>query len=239
MLRLALLAAPLATLIACGNAVTVLPGPGAGGATGSGSTTGSTSGTSTSRSGGAPGDCADDAGCMGGTCAPITPGGYKICRRKPPEATKCHMMGGIPDQCCTSKDCKAGACYSFDQLPSCGGAFPAPYNSCVVDECQNDAGCATNDPGPRICLPAGAFGYPQRRCLTAYCKTDADCSAKPGGRCLPIANPCCAAALGLACVYPGGCSKDSDCGGNFDQHCAIDPPTKSASCKPGGVGCPA
>jgi len=89
------------------------------------------------------------------------------------------------------------------------------------------------------CLPSGAFGYPKRGCLAAYCKTDADCGAAPGGACRLIANPCCPAPQGLACVYPGGCTKDSDCGGDFSKHCEIDGASKSAVCKPGGVGCPA
>jgi hypothetical protein len=225
----------VAAAAACANDVKFIGSSGAGGASTS-TTTSTGTGTSTSGSGGS-GDCSSDAQCNGGTCAPIVPGGWKICVNVPPEATKCQMMGGQPDQCCTSKDCKPpAACYDQTTLPQCGGVFAAT-NTCIADACQSDADCIHNNPEPWICIPAGAWGYPKRQCFTAYCRTNADCTAKTGGTCRPIANPCCNRPMGMACVYPGGCVRDPDCGD--DAHCEIDPATKSTACKPGLIGCPA
>jgi hypothetical protein len=144
----------------------------------------------------------------------------------------------MPDQCCTTADCKdGGACFASTTLPACGGMPVPEMNECMKDQCASDADCTGPIGGPGVCLPVGAYGLPTRWCFSAACRTNADCTAAPGGECRPIENPCCGFPSGLACVYPGGCSKQADCGPN--AHCAIDAATKSATCQPGDVGCPA
>ncbi|MFO0758439.1 MAG: hypothetical protein U0359_18245 [Byssovorax sp.] len=221
-------------LAACGGSVV------AGGTTGSGgqSSTGTT--TTTGAGGGSTGDCAADADCPGGTCIPLTPGGYKVCAHIPDEAKTCTMPPGpVSDQCCSSADCSMGACYPSNDLPYCGGIPMPTYNLCLPDGCTSDEGCIHDNPEPWICLPKGAFGYPTRTCFTAYCKTNADCTAKGAGACMPIADPCCSVPQGLACVYADGCTKDTDCAIDGSQHCGVDPASGSAMCLPGFVGCPA
>lgn len=176
------------------------------------------------------GDCKTDAECNGGTCVEVTAGGYKICLSAPLEALSCTPGTPVPDECCTSADCASGKCYDNSQLPYCGGPFPAPYNTCVSDACQGDADCGAQ----QICAPAGAWHHPNRFCVAAYCRTNADC---PGGACLPITEICCGTPQGFACVYPGGCSKDEDCGPSGESHCAIE--DGKGQCVPGVVGCPA
>lgn len=225
------LAALSGLLAACSGNVQI--GSGGGGAGGGTSTTGTT--TTTSSGGSLPtGDCQAQSDCGGAECAPLTPGGYKVCLQLPPEATGCDVGGNPPDQCCGSADCPEGKCYSSMDVPLCGGVQPL-YNECVVDECQSDGDCKLGVPA--LCVPAGAYG-PMRRCVVAYCKTNADCLAEPGGYCAPIENPCCQIPLAVACVYPGGCHEQADCGADFTKRCDIDPATKKAVCMDGGVGCP-
>jgi hypothetical protein len=220
---------------ACGGNVQVGSTTGAGGQGTTGSTTTGSGGV-----GGAPGDCASDADCAGGTCVPLAPGGYKVCVHLPGEALGCATPPGpIPDQCCTSADCSPGKCYRSSDTPYCGGIPMPEYNVCIADACTSDEGCIHDNPDPWICLPAGAFGNPARTCFTAFCRTNADCTAKGAGICAPIANPCCQVPQGLACVYTGGCTKDTDCASDGSQHCGIDGATGSSVCLPGFVGCPA
>jgi hypothetical protein len=141
------------------------------------------------------------------------------------------------DQCCTSADCKQGKCYSTSSLPYCGGPAMAVYNVCAADACAQDQDCPKSGGAPELCAPAGAFGIPMRFCMQGYCHTNADCTASPGGVCEPIQSSCCSVPAGVACVYPGGCKKDQDCGAN--AHCEVDPAQGAAVCKPGLVGCPA
>lgn len=209
--------------------------------------TGGTSTTTSSSSGGGgtggtvpAGDCESDADCDGGKCGEVTPGGYAICLRLPPEATMCHAPGGpIDDLCCDSSECTGGGkCYSSYDVPYCGGAAPAEYNACFGDACTNDGDCQGAGV-TQICAPPGAFGQPARACVVAYCKTDADCTARAGGRCAPIAAPCCATPAGLACVYPGGCKDQDDCGNDGMKHCEIDETSHEGTCAPGPAACPA
>lgn len=247
-----MVAAIVAAAIGCGGNVMVEQDAGAGGAGGSGgsgaaggttSTTTTTSGlggTTGSGGGAATGDCSTDADCPGGTCIELAPGGWKTCGHVPDEAKACTSPPPpMPDECCASSDCAGGRCYRSSDVPYCGGMPMPEYNVCIVSGCASDADCIHGNPNPYICLPAGAFGQPERTCFTGYCHTNADCSAHPGGRCEPIQNPCCGVPQGLACVYPGGCRKDSDCANDGSQHCAIEPSTGSAVCVPGMVGCPA
>ena len=237
---------------ACGGKVEA-EGTGTGGAsgTGGGASTGTGTGTSTSTSsssstssgstsGGAPlGDCKTAADCGGNPCVPVTPGGYTVCEATPPEATMCTLPPGGPgsDQCCTSADCKTGKCYLSTSLPQCGGPAMQVSNLCLSDTCSNDAACG-NGSVPQICTPAGAFGFPTRQCLVAYCHTDADCGAQAGGHCAVVSAPCCTSPAGLACVYPGGCRKDTDCANDGSKHCQIDPASKSGVCIAGPAACP-
>lgn len=181
-----------------------------------------------------PGDCASDADCPGGRCVPITVGGYAVCSIIPPEATSCMTPGA--DECCTTNDCPpAEKCYPPGAMAHCG--LPGvPGNTCSVDECVNDDNCAHTG-APSICAPAGAWGQPARTCLTAYCKTNEECTAEPGGLCTTVENTCCKVPIALACVYPGGCHKASDCpdaGGGAS--CALDMQTGRGVCA-GPVGC--
>jgi hypothetical protein len=224
-------------LLGCGSTVhtsTTLGATGTGGAVGStsSSTTGGSTGT-----GGSPvtGDCSTDADCAGSTCAELTPGGYKVCLGKPPEATMCNPPGPPMDQCCTSADCQKGKCYG--NLPYCGGAPMPEHNVCVTDACQLDADCGTGSP-PQVCIPAGAFGRPARTCLLADCRTSADCKVKPGGYCAPMSTPCCGIPSGLGCVYPGGCHTDHDCAPDGSSYCAYDPAQQQGVCYPGPAPCP-
>ena len=241
------LAIPLVVcLAACGGNVIT----GTGGSTGAGAGTTGTTGThttgtgttgtgaGTTGAGGGPshGDCKTDADCGTGKCAPITPGGYLVCLNIPPPATSCDspMMPG--DQCCSSADCKSGQeCYSSGVLVECaGGPAMEIYNECVGDQCESDADCAGGN-APQICAPVGAFGQPVHVCFTAYCHTDADCTAQAGGACVTVSQPCCSAPQGLACVYPGGCSKDADCG--QDNTCEIESENGTGECNPGPTAC--
>lgn len=220
-------------LAACGGGVD----------TGGGGNTSSTTSAGGGGTGGTvpSGDCTTDAQCNGGKCSEVTPGGYKICLKSPAEAVACHPPGGpIDDLCCTSADCSGGGkCWNTADVPYCGGAVPAEYNACLADACQDDGGCQTVGGVQQICAPAGAFGQPVRACVVAYCKTDAACTAKPGGHCVPVASPCCSTPAGFACVYPGGCKEQSDCGNDGMQHCEIDAASHQGVCVPGPAACPA
>lgn len=228
-----LLTLPLLALALAGCDGDVDAAPGAGG----GSSSSTTTSTSGSGGGGPAGDCQSDADCGGAPCAPLTPGGYRVCLSFPSEVTEC-PGGGPPDLCCSSADCQSaggGTCYFAADLQFCGGAYP-DYNVCVPDGCQSDEDCAMGQ-NPAICAPAGAFGNPARACLVAYCRVDADCTAKPGGACRLVGgDPCCShpAPDGLACVYPGGCLTDADCPGGA---CDIGADGVSV-CGPEGPGCP-
>jgi hypothetical protein len=205
---------------------------------GTGTSTGTGTGTSSGTSGGAPlCDCKSAADCAGKPCVALTPGGYMVCEAPPPEATKCAPPGTLPmDQCCASADCKTGKCYLSTSLPQCSGPAMATYNECVSDACATDADCK-NGTLPQICTPAGAFGFATRQCLAAYCHTDADCGAKAGGHCATVSQPCCSTPGGLACVYPGGCQKDTDCASDGSKHCQIDATSKQGVCIVGPTAC--
>ncbi len=208
-------------LSACGSNVTYSGNTGSSGSgTGSGIPLG-------------PGSCSGDSDCPGGSCAVIGSAGPRVCvAPPPPQATQCHSGVG-PDQCCTSKDCKTGGCYDSAKLPSCGGPAMALGNRCYADECSGDAGgCVGEGTGIAnwVCLPAGAFGFPQRRCLRTWCRLDSDCGASPGGACRTMSDGCCGFPMSLACVYPGGCTKDADCGN--ERHCDL------GVCKSGARACP-
>jgi hypothetical protein len=223
-----------ASLAACGGNVVVDHG-GAGGAGVGGSTA---SNSSASGAGGvcskSPGDCATDADCPGGSCAPLTPGGYRVCLDIPPPATSCSTP---MDQCCSAADCPNGApCYSTDVITLCKGGPAMPiFNECVADACATDADCL-GGMAPQICAPAGAFGNPLRSCFRANCHTDADCTAAPCGACVTVSSTCCAVPAGLACVYPGGCRKDADCGAG--NSCQIDSSSGASHCVSGLPPCP-
>jgi hypothetical protein len=228
-----------ATAKGCGGSVQTVDTAGAGGASG-GSGPVSTAGPgSTSGSGGAStnGDCSSDAECRAGKCVELTPGGWRVCSYVPPEASACTMPPPPqPEACCTSADCVGGKCYANVLLGYCGGPAIPPQNYCIPDGCTSDDACIHDNPDPWICIPAGVYGDPTTQCLTAFCKTNADCGAQPGGVCRPVMNPCCGTSLGLACVYPGGCWRQEDCG--EDAHCEIDAATGRSVCVPGNEPCP-
>jgi hypothetical protein len=233
------LAACVTTVVlnGCGRDVEVADTTGAGGATGA--TTSKSGAASTSSSGGPTedGDCNSDADCPGGKCVELTPGGWKVCSFIPPEATACTTPPPMqPEACCTSADCPGGKCYANVVLGYCGGPAMPPANDCIPDGCTNDDACIHDNPDPWICIPAGVYGDPATQCFPAFCKTNADCVAAPGGVCRPVMNACCGTSLGLACVYPGGCSTATDCG--EDAHCEIDTAKGTSKCVPGATICP-
>jgi hypothetical protein len=241
-------------LFACGTTVTEQNG--AGGASGastgagpatstgtgpsttSGATTSSSSTSSTGAGGGGggrnSGDCNTDADCSGGTCVELTPGGFRTCEHTPQEATTC--MPPDMDQCCDSAQCPMGG-KCFYVHGSCGGPAMVPGNQCENDQCHTDADCLPEDPSAvGICAPAGTFGFDVRTCLVGSCKLDRDCKAEAGGKCEPIADPCCGAyARGLFCVYPDGCRTNNDCPGGY---CEADVQSGRGVCKPGSPPCP-
>lgn len=175
------------------------------------------------------GDCASNADCPGGRCVELTPGGYRVCATPPIEATRCTGFPG--EQCCTSADCDSGRCYASPLVPVCSGILPQPRNVCGADQCGMDAACPANAP---VCVPAGALGYKVRACMAASCLLDADCKAAPGGRCAPVANPCCSASLGLYCRYPNeGCRSNADCARGY---CDVE--GGRSRCFPGAPRCP-
>jgi hypothetical protein len=115
----------------------------------------------------------------------------------------------------------------------------APHNQCGENQCAKDVDCASG----QICAPAGTLGLEINACVDAYCKVDGDCTAHPGGVCVPVADPCCAASASLFCDYPGngGCRRAADCPSAPNQpsrYCAPDPTTGAASCETGAPVCP-
>ena len=213
-------------------------GSSSGGSTGSSSTSGggssatsttsaSSSSTSTTSSSGSTleGDCTSDSDCPGGTCVPLTPGGWSVCATPQPEATTCAPLPG--NQCCKSSDCTGSgnpSCYPTQV--DCSPLPPNPGNVCIADECQSDADCTG---GHSICTPANVFGVPKRLCLSAYCRTNADCTLKNGGICRLLDAECCSIPAGLACVYHGDCSPVTKCSGT-SQQCVVNTATSESEC---------
>lgn len=161
------------------------------------------------------GDCRlDGADCHNGArCVEVTPGGYRVCAVKFPEATSCAM----PGQCCQTSDCQNGAiCYPEPLAPVCG-PVSVSGNVCSSGTCTSDSTCGANS----ICAPAGTFDRKVRMCVPAGCLRDVDCKDAPGGICAPVSGGCCDLPIGLYCVYPGsGCRDNSDCSAG---NCAVDP----------------
>lgn len=153
----------------------------------------------------AMGDCDTDADCEAGShCIELVPGGYRVCRETPTEATTCD---GEFDDCCDSSDCATGACYLGPIRAFCGGPVHVPSNVCASDECATDVDC----PDGNVCAPAGTFA-PVATCTYAACRHDSDCTAESGGHCVVAHNSCCDAPVGLLCTYDGdACRSDSDC----------------------------
>lgn len=218
-------------------------GGGAGAAgTGGGSATGGTrdaapDSPTVTGAGGMPdvknsGDCETKDDCGGDPCVELILGGYRVCQSTVPEATTCSVPAG---QCCKSSDCTMGTppskCVLGPAQPSCGGAVMVPTNVCVKDACRTALDCSGDNP---ICQPAGVFGSKAARCLTGGCRFDRDCLGQ-GASCAPVVESCCNAVIGLYCVYPNGCRRDSDCG--VGQHCAIQ--GNRTACVAGAVACPA
>lgn len=194
-----------------------------GGAGGQASATTATSASSAS-SGGAGGsapfgECASAADCEGALCVPITSDGYGVCSVHVDPVTKCGPLMG----CCNSDLCP-GESQCFPPFRYCGGLV-GPQNKCLADECQVESDCPEN----HLCVPAGVFAYPVKACMPVFCRQNADCTAKPGGRCMPVEDTCCAGVFALYCVYPDGCRTKQDCPASAPI-CAGDPTSGAASC---------
>ncbi len=176
------------------------------------------------------GDCDDVHPCpVNSQCVELVPGGFRVCATSTKEATSC--PNPAIDECCKSADCSSGAlCYAGPVVPHCGGAIPSNQNVCAKDFCSSDADCGNGE----VCLPAGVLGNEVRACLSAKCRTDADCTVETGGQCAPVMNPCCNAASGLFCVYPGGCRKTSDCA--VGKYCST--ASGEPTCVQGAAVCP-
>jgi len=177
---------------------------------------------------GAMGDCDTDADCDPGMqCIELLPGGYRVCRGTPVEATECDA--GEFDDCCDSSDCKSGACYLGPIHAFCGGPVRLPSNVCASDECGADADCTDG----AVCAPAGTFA-PVAVCIHAVCLHDTDCTAEAGGHCVVARDACCDRAAGLLCTYDSdGCRSDSDCTSGY---CGND--GTRARCTAGAAICP-
>jgi hypothetical protein len=214
---------------------------GSGGKTGSGGTAsggasatgGIGGGTGGSGTGGVPnvGDCALGSNSCGSNsrCVEVTPGGYRVCTTPYPEATSCTGSPGSGG-CCKSSDCSNGAkCYPTPLAPQCGGIIAIGSNVCSADICTSDTSCGTG----QICVPAGTLDRKVRMCVPAGCHHDTECTAAPGGICAPISGGCCSGAVGLSCVYPGGCRQNKDCASG---NCQIGP--KGAACSADPPVCP-
>lgn len=174
----------------------------------------------------AMGDCSSDADCPEGTCVELTPGGYRVCRVTPIEATGCDA--GRADACCDSSDCATGACFLGPIRVFCGGPVREPANECGTSDCTTDADCTGGD----VCAPAGTLG-PVALCVSASCRVDADCNAEAGGHCVVAAEPCCGVRVGLVCAYSDGCRSDADCATGY---CGIE--LGRARCMAGRPICP-
>jgi hypothetical protein len=179
------------------------------------------------------GDCLTASDCGGDPCVELIPGGYRVCVAPVPEATTCSTPAGA---CCKSTDCPSqgqgpGKCILGPVEPACGGPVVVPTNVCAADACTSASDCTGANP---ICVPAGALDRKAARCLTGGCRFDRDCTAEPGGICVPVANPCCDAVLGLFCVYADGCRSNANC--MTGSYCATD--ATHAYCKVGAPVCP-
>ena len=168
-------------------------------------------------------DAADECGVAGAgaTCAALS-GGYRVCVPEARVATEPSVNPTV-DECDATRPCGVGACYAALRFPSgqCGLGGAGEQNICLADACQSDADCAGG-----ICGPSGLTsnelhaGGGARECFRAGCRDDADCRLEAGGVCAFVASSCGRPLVGsgfrsaqLACVYPGGCVTDSDCGG--------------------------
>lgn len=170
-------------------------------------------------------ECETDDECTsagtGKTCAAVSQG-YRVCV---PEARLATAPSSDPavDECDSTRPCGVGACYEAVRYPSgqCGLGGASQQNACLADTCQADDDC-----GDGICGPAGLTsdewvdGGGVRQCFRADCRGDADCTLEALGVCALVAHSCGSAIVGpgfrpaqMACVYPGGCLSDSDCGG--------------------------
>lgn len=244
MMRVATVASILLLgLVGCGEVTSEVngaaPDAGPGGARGAGdpasdggtaTTTTSDGGLRVSDAGAATsrhGRCTSAKDCDGDPCVELVPGGFKVCSHPagPPQA--CVDAGATPwpDECCGS--CP-GAHSTCTLAVRCGGAYMAPHNVCVTDECQTNADCTGTRP---VCLPSGVRSD-HRTCLADNeCLTDADCKAAPNGACVLAgsvgpAGSCRSFTCGgatvdpidgaLRCVYGASCTDDADCPGG---HC--------------------
>jgi hypothetical protein len=177
-----------------------------------------------------PSECATDSECSessaGAACTTLE-GSYRVCV---PVARVATAPSSNPsaDECDSTRPCAAGSCFEALVLPSgqCGLGGASVQNACLADTCQSDCDCAGG-----ICGPAGLTsnesisGGGVRQCFRADCRDDADCSLEQGGVCAFVPSSCGSPIVGrgfrpaqMACVYPGGCLRDSDCG---DGACII------------------
>jgi hypothetical protein len=173
-------------------------------------------------------DCS--GGMLPGTACATVAGGYRVCTFQTPVAT---AATGPADQCDPSRPCATGNCYPALTFPSgqCGGGGARDVNRCLSDECATDADCPTGSVcGPRgLTNKEGYSGGAVRQCLKASCRTSADCTVRAGGMCALVQSNCAPAANGaftflpaeLACVYPSGCTSQSDCPSNPASICRV------------------
>jgi hypothetical protein len=192
---------------------------------GAGGTAGTTTSTTVAKQ---SGECDTDADCPSSDCYELVPGGYRVCRIVPVEATG--PSGAQGDFCDTSADCPDNQ-RCFLETAHCATTEYPPWNVCLSDQCQQDSDCP--DPGdpPGIAFCGGpdlTIGLPRRRCVYAFCYRDTDCTEVPGGKCAPISQ-CCRDIVALGCVYPGGCTSARDCEGGY---CSINSLDIRSQCAP-------
>jgi hypothetical protein len=156
-------------------------------------------------------------------CSEVIPGGYRVCLYRPPEATHASTEPN-QDECDATRPCATGKCYEVLRFSSglCGLGGAAAYNACRSDACSADSECPNG-----FCGPPGLSSDSivrrdwVRQCFQANCQTNDDCTQHAGGVCTLVSESCSHSDTGrlkglfhparLACVYPDGCGRESDC----------------------------
>jgi hypothetical protein len=156
-------------------------------------------------------------------CSEVIPGGYRACVDRAPEATQ-PSIDAINDECDATRPCATGKCYQVLRLlpGACGVGGVRAYNACRSDTCSADSECPNGFCGPPgLSSDVQVQGGWVRQCFQAKCRTSDDCTQHAGGVCALVYESCSRRdpslpngpfhPAQLACVYPDGCSSDSDC----------------------------
>jgi hypothetical protein len=173
--------------------------------------------------------CRSAGDCSFGECVAISDG-FMACSVEPTGLAE-DAGTSARNECDAAHPCPTGACYSLSVAATtqCSAGGFDFRNVCLSDECTTDADCSAGS----ACMPPGVAGTtqltsaPQRLCLPAACKAGADCTAEPGGVCGLVREQCAPPRVGfgvfrgaeVACIYPDGCTQQSDCPNGY--YCAV------------------